>query len=172
MNISSSARGQSHSTSSLRASSGQAHSTDSGQALLPLVIVLVLLIGVLGATLAATGFLQTKLSGQRVSAEIARQAAYSGVNDALLRITRNKDWLNPSGYDVCFTSPCSSASIKATVTVTDDSRTTLQGEFAPTPEPIGTSGNHSLVLDASGYPVVSFRNGMGVNQLKLLHCND
>jgi hypothetical protein len=63
-----------------------------GQAILPLVLVLAVILGLIGITLAGTSYVQTLLSGQRTFAEQARQTAQSGINDALLRITRDKNW--------------------------------------------------------------------------------
>ncbi|MBI4134140.1 MAG: LamG domain-containing protein [Candidatus Terrybacteria bacterium] len=97
------------------AKSGQAL---AGQAIFPLVLVLTLVLGLIGVTFAGAGYIQSLLAGQRAFAEQARQAAASGVNDALIRIVRDRTWTNAGGYNV------TSNGATATVTVQDSSTTT------------------------------------------------
>ena len=73
--------------------------------------------GLIGVTFAGAGYIQSLLAGQRAFAEQARQAAASGVNDALMRIVRDRTWTNAGGYQV------TSNGATATVTVADSSTT-------------------------------------------------
>ena len=72
---------------------------DSGQAILPLILVLTGVLGLIGVTFAGITFLQSTLSAQRAFAERAYQAAESGVDDALLRLARNGSYTS-AGYTV------------------------------------------------------------------------
>jgi type II secretory pathway component PulK len=95
-----------------------------GQAILPLVLVFVLVLGIIAATLAAAAFIQTQLSGQRAFVEQARQAAQGGVNDALIRIARDKTWTATTDISPCSGGtgyPVSSGNVTACVKVMDTS---------------------------------------------------
>lgn len=64
-------------------------SSQTGQAIFPMVLILTAVFGLLGVTFAGITYLQSLLSSQRAYAEIALQAAASGADDALLRVARN-----------------------------------------------------------------------------------
>lgn len=107
---------------------GQARSASSGQAIFPLVLVLSAVFGMIAVTFAGVAYLQSLLSSQRAFAEQALQAATSGVDDALLRIARDRTWTQTGpGYtlavdgitstiDVASTADCGSAQTCRTVT--------------------------------------------------------
>ena len=63
-----------------------------GQVLLPMLFILVLLVGLLGLALGSAAFLQTLQSGQRVFSEQAKAAADAGIRDALLRLSRDRNF--------------------------------------------------------------------------------
>lgn len=83
-----------------------------GQAIFPLVLVLTVVFGLIGVTFAGTSYLQSLLSSQRAFAEQALQATASGIDDALLRIARDKNWVS-AGYTIDVDG------VIATVTVTE-----------------------------------------------------
>lgn len=87
-----------------------------GQALLPMVLILTGVLGLLGVTFASIAYLQSLLSSQRAFAEFAYQAAASGIDDGLLRLARDKDYLATMGYTLSVgTAP---TVVVATVTIT------------------------------------------------------
>lgn len=94
---------------------GQVLRRDSGQAVLPLVVTLSVILGVIGIVLAGLGFIQTRRVGQGVAVEQAEQAARSGVSDALVRVGRDKDW--PATLPNTYTLEVGGA--QTTVTVSD-----------------------------------------------------
>src|SRR3989344_436110 len=77
---------------------GQGHrrsfSAMAGQAIFPLVLILTAVFGLIAAAFAGAAYLQTLLSSQRAFAEQALQASASGVDDALLRIARDGNFLS------------------------------------------------------------------------------
>lgn len=82
-----------------------------GQALLPMLMILVLLVGLLGLALGSAAFLQTLQAGQRQFSEQAKAAADSAIRDVLLRLGRDRNFTA-----ACIPSPCTCA---ATSTVTE-----------------------------------------------------
>ena len=83
---------------------GRSRNAQRGQAIFPLVLILTAVFGLIGVTFAGVAYLQSLLSSQRAFAEVALQAAASGVDDALLRIARDSTYrttaLMPPTYDL------------------------------------------------------------------------
>jgi hypothetical protein len=119
--------------------------SNRGQAIFPLVLILTAVFGLIGAAFAGAAYLQSLLSSQRAFAEQALQAAASGVDDALLRIARNRDWTDNMGYTV------SVDGIDADVTVTDTTGmgTQLQRTIESTATQRGVTRGIEVIVEVS-----------------------
>ena len=91
---------------------------NQGQVLLPMLFTLVLLVGLLGIALGGAAFLQTLQSGQRLFSEQAKAAADAGIRDALLRLSRNRNF-NTNSVTGCVLSSatCGATSGGTTLTI-------------------------------------------------------
>ena len=99
-----------------------------GQTLFSLIFILTVVFGLIGTTFAVSSYLQSILSAQRSFSEQAKEAASAGVEDALIRIVRDPNWLPSTS---CSAGPPSNAFD----VVVDDITVCVRVTDASTPSP-------------------------------------